>query len=66
MSDDTALDLARRFAHTDPDIKLMSVSNPVEMILTLMHQRWVLAREVVKLYSELKQLQPGGPAVAKV
>ena len=52
---DTPLTLARKFAFTDPDIKLMSVSNPVEMILTLMHQRWVLAREVVRLSSEARQ-----------
>lgn len=54
-----ALDLARRFASTDPDIKLMSVSNPVEMILTLMHQRWVLAKEVVRLSSEARQSKEG-------
>ena len=66
MSDDTALDLARRFAHTDPDIKLMSVSNPVEMILTLMHQRGGLAREGVKLSDEVRQLHAGGTDVAQV
>ena len=63
---DTPLTLARKFAFTDPDIKLMSVSNPVEMILTLMHQRWVLAKEVVRLAGEASKAKEGGVDVAQV
>ena len=64
--DPAALELARKFAFTDPAIRLVSVSNPVEMILTLMHQRWVLAKEVVRLSSEARQDKEGAADVAQV